>query len=161
MLARTLPLLLLACAAPALAQRQSLGVFGQWAAFRDGDRCYAIAAPADGPEPQGWRPFLSIGYWPARGRSGQLHVRLSRVKRDGSAVLARIDGQSFQLIGRGRDAWAPDGGADEAMLAALRTGLNLTIQTRAASGLLIREHYLLRGAATAIDAAAIACLPPR
>ena len=41
---RLLPLILLALASP-LAARDSLGVFGQWGAFRDPDvpRCYAIA----------------------------------------------------------------------------------------------------------------------
>jgi hypothetical protein len=158
---RLLPLLLLALAAPAAAQRQSLGVFGGWAAFRDPGRCYAIAPPVAGPRPEGWRPFFSIGHWPARGPGGQVHVRLSRAKRDGSAVLARIDGQSFQLVGRGRDAWAPDGGADEALMRAMRTGIDMVVETRAANGARFRDAYQLRGAASAIDAAALACLPPR
>jgi hypothetical protein len=148
-------------ASPAVAQRQSLGVFGGWAAFRDPGRCYAIAAPVAGPRPEGWRPFLSVGHWPARGPGGQVHVRLSRAKRDGSAVLLRIDGQSFQLVGGGRDAWAPDGRADDAILAAMRTGLNLVVETRAADGARFRDGYQLRGAATAIDAAALACRPGR
>lgn len=159
--ARSLPLLMLALAAPAAAQRQSLGVFGGWAAFRDPGRCYAIAAPVAGARPEDWRPFFSIGHWPARAQGGQIHVRLSRAKRDGSAVLARIDGQSFQLVGRGRDAWAPDGRADEALMRAMRTGINLTVETRAANGARFRDVYQLRGAASAIDAAALACLPPR
>ena len=158
---RLLPLLLVLLAAPAAAQRQSLGVFGGWAAFRDPGRCYAIAAPVAGPEPEGWRPFFSIGHWPARGPGGQIHVRLSRAKRDGSAVLVRIDGQSFQLVGRGRDAWAPDGGADEALMRAMRTGIDMVVETRAANGARFRDAYQLRGAASAIDAAAIACLPAR
>ena len=91
--------LLIALAAPAAAQRQALGVFGGWAAFRDPGRCYAIAAAVAGPRAEGWRPFFSVGNWPARGPGGQIHVRLSRAKRDGSAVLARIDGTSFQLVG--------------------------------------------------------------
>ena len=149
--------LLAALAAPAIAQRSSLGVFGGWAAFRDPGRCYAIAAPVAGPQPEGWRPFLSVGHFPARGAGGQVHVRLSRVKRDGSAVLLRIDGQSYQLVGSGRDAWAPDGRADDAILAAMRTGLSLVVETRAANGARFRDGYQLRGAATAIDAAALAC----
>jgi hypothetical protein len=156
---RRTALLLILAAAPAWAQRQSLGVFGGWGAFRDGDRCYAIAEPADAPAAEGWRPFASIGHWPGR-RGGQLHIRLSREKRGGSAVLARIDGRSFQLVGRGRDAWAPDG-ADAEIQTAMRTGLDLVVETRSTSGRLVRDHYQLRGAATAMDAAAIACAPRR
>ena len=66
-----------------------------------------------------------------------------------------------ELVGRGRDAWAPDGRADEALMRAMRTGINLTVETRAANGARFRDVYQLRGAASAIDAAALACLPPR
>ena len=148
-------------AAPARAQPQSLGAFGNWAAFRDGARCYAIARPRQAPDARGWQPFASIGIWPGRGRGGQLHVRLSRETRAGSAVLLRIDGRLFQLNGSGRDAWAPDGRADAEIQAAMRTGIDLVVETRAADGLQVRDSYRRRGAATAMDAAAIACAPRR
>jgi len=156
------PLLLLVFAAvPALAQPQSLGVFSTWGAFRDGQRCYAITQPYEAPPPQGWRPFASVGHWPGRGRTGQLHVRLSREKRPGSAVLIRIDGRSYQLAGGGRDAWAPDPRADIEIQAAMRTGIALSVETRSTDGRMVRDLYRLRGAATAMDAAAIACASRR
>jgi hypothetical protein len=154
---RTLLFLALAAAAPAAAQPQSLGVFGNWGAFRDGARCYAIAQPEEAPAAQGWPPFASVGNWPGRRGAGQLHIRLSREKRQGSAVLLRIDGRAFQLAGGGRDAWAPDARADAEIQAAMRTGLALVVETRSTQGLVVRDRYRLRGAATAIDAAAIAC----
>lgn len=154
-------LLSLSLAAPAWAQPQSLGAFGHWAAFRDGGRCYAIAQPHQAPAAQGWQPFASIGIWPGRGRGGQLHIRLSREQRAGSAVLLRIDGRLFQLTGAGRDAWAPDGRADAEIQAAMRTGVDLVVETRSTEGLQVRDFYRLRGAATAMDAAAIACAPRR
>ena len=149
--------LFLIIAAPAAAQQQSLGIFGLWGAFSGGGRCYAIAQPAGGPAAEGWQPFASVGHWPGRRISGQLHVRLSREKRAGSAVLLRIDGRSFQLRGGGRDAWAPDSRADEEILAAMRTGIEMVVETRSTRGQLVRDQYLLRGAATAMDAAALAC----
>lgn len=156
-----LPLLFLAIGSAASAQPRSLGIFGTWGAFRDGERCYAIAQPYTAPPVEGWRPFVAVGHWPGRGAQGQVHVRLSREKRQGSAVLVRIDGRSFQLSGSGRDAWAPDGRADREIRAAMRTGIDLVVETRATTGRLVRDHYRLRGAATAMDAAALACLPRR
>ncbi len=150
-------LLGLCAAAPAAAQPRSLGVFASWGAFRDGARCYAITEPYEAPAAEGQRPFASVGHWPARGGGGQLHIRLSRDKRPGSAVLIRIDGRSFQLAGGGRDAWAPDARADAEIQAAMRTGLELAVETRSTDGRPLRELYRLRGAATAMDAAAIAC----
>ena len=87
----------------------------------------------------------------------RLHFRLSREKRAGSAVLLRIDGPTFQLLGGGNNAWAPDRRADADIVAAMRTGLEMSVETRSSSGGLVRDCYKLRGAATAIDAAAIAC----
>lgn len=153
----TLFALLVALAAPATAQRQSLGIFGTWGAFRGEGSCYAITQPWQAPQPQGWRPFVSVAHWPGRGIANQLHVRLSREKREGSAVLMRIDGQVFQLAGGGRDAWAPDPRADDAIQDAMRTGIDLVVETRSTRGALVRDLYRLRGAATAMDAAAVAC----
>jgi hypothetical protein len=84
-------------------------------------------------------------------------LRLSRIKRPGSAVLLRIDGQSFQLRGGGRDAWSADARADDEIVAAMRTGIEMVVETRSTTGAAVRDHYHLRGAATAIDAAALAC----
>ena len=148
--------LLFAAAAPATAQ-QALGVFGTWAAFRGADRCYAIAEPYQEPRAGDGRAFVSVGYWPARGARGQAYFRLSRAKREGSAVLLRIDERTFQLRGGGADAWGLDSAADADIVSAMRTGIEMTVETRAASGAVVRDSYRLRGAATAIDAAAIAC----
>lgn len=155
--ARNLLLLAALSATPAAAQPQSLGIFSTWGAFRDGARCYAITQPYEAPAAQRWRPFASIGHWPARGPGGQLHIRLSREKRQGSAVLLRIDGRSHQLVGGGRDAWAPDPRADVEIQAAMRNGIELAVETRSVDGRPVRDLYRLRGAATAMDAAAIAC----
>lgn len=154
-------LLLLNLAAPAAAQRQSLGVFFQWGAFEEHGRCFAIAEPERSLRPLEWKPFASVGYWPDRGARGQLHVRLSRQKREGSAVLLKIDDRTWQLIGGGNNAWAPDRRADGEIVAAMRTGVDMTVETRSDSGARVRDYYRLRGAATAIDAAAIACARKR
>jgi hypothetical protein len=148
---------LLALAAPAAAQQQSLGVFGLWGAFEEEARCYAISEPYVEPRAGDGRAFASVGWWPGRGVRGQLHFRLSRAKRAGSAVLLRIDDRTFQLAGEGANAWAPDARADADIVAAMRTGLEMIVQSRAERGTRIRDSYRLRGAATAIDAAALAC----
>ena len=151
--------LLLALAEPVLAQRQSLGVFYQWGAFEENNprRCFAIAEPHRSPRAQGWQAFASVGFWPGAGVRAQVHFRLSRRKRPGSAVLLRVDGRTFQLYAGGVNAWAPDRRGDAEIVAAMRSGIDMTIETRSETGALVRDYYQLRGAATAIDAAAVAC----
>ena len=75
----------------------------------------------------------------------------------GPALLLRIDDRTFHLVGGGADAWAPDARADAEIVAAMRSGVQMRVETRSVRGLRVRDHYQLRGAATAIDAAAIAC----
>lgn len=156
-------LLLLTVGAPAAAETISLGVFGFWGAFKK-DRpkgCYAITAPQSGSRrqtgPASPSAFASVAYWPARNIRAQVHFRLSREKRDGSAVLLRIDDRMFQLVGGGSDAWAPGPAADALIVAAMRSGVTMTLETRSATGALVRDSYQLRGAPTAIDAAAVGC----
>src|SRR3546814_14534525 len=92
--------------------------------------------------------------------SDLLHIRLSRQKREGSAVLLKIDDRTWQLIGGGNNAWAPDRRADAEIVAAMRTGVDMTIETRSDRGARVQDPYRLRGAATALDAAAIPLAGP-
>lgn len=156
---RIVALFLALTAAPAAAQVNSLGIFSEWGAFvKSGPKnCYAITQPYRAPRAREWQAFASVGFWPRRNVRGQVHFRLSREKREGSAVLLRIDDQTFQLLAGKRDAWAPDAKGDALIVAAMRSGVEMTVQTRAPNGALVRDHYRLRGAATAIDAAAIEC----
>lgn len=163
MLAVVFPLILLTVTAPAAAERQPLGIFFRWGAYQEPapKKCFAIARPVSSPRGSGWRPFASVSFWPQHTVQSQLHLRLSRKKRQGSAVILKVDGRSFQLVGRGGDAWAPNPGADAAIVAAMRTGMNMSVQTRSEGGARVRDYYQLRGAASAIDAAAVACAPSR
>jgi hypothetical protein len=154
-----LALILLSFETAAGAELRSVGVYGQWGAFRKDDprSCYAIAEPFRAPRAIAWKPFAAVGTWPRRNIRSQIHFRLSREKREGSAVLLKIADQTFQLLAGKLDAWAADARADAQIVTAMRSGVDMTIETRAANGTLVRDTYRLQGAATAIDAAAIAC----
>ena len=157
-----LPALALA-AAPALA-RDSLGMFESWGAFRDSGvpRCYAIAM-AD--KPRGakvdYQAYADVGHWPMRGLRNQVHFRLSRRLAPGAAIRLRVDMQAFMLSGGGGDAWAADRRMDAAIVAAMRSGKTMRIRARAAGGREINDYYMLPGAASAIDAAALGCAAAR
>lgn len=143
-------------AAPAAA-RDSLGVFDDWGAFRDPDapRCYAISQPVREMEGE-WEPFASVGYWPRRGVSGQVHFRLRRAMREEGGAALVIGDRRFELVGRGPDAWAEDRAADAEIVAAMRAGRSMRVEARSARGR-FSDSYDLSGAATAIDAAALGC----
>jgi hypothetical protein len=150
-------MILLLSATPAVA-RDSLGMFDRWGAFRDPStpRCYAIARPAkrDGQVSAG---FASVGTWPRQKVRGQVHVRLSRSRADKAAVTLSVGERRFTLVAGKRDAWAADPRGDAAIIAAMRSASSMSVQTSDAQGRAFADSYALRGAATAIDAAALGC----
>ena len=154
--------LLVALVASPLAAKDSLGVFGQWGAFRDPQvpRCYAIAAAeieTRTRSPREHAPFASVGTWPKRGVRGQLHLRLSRNLAASPRIALAIGGQRFELTGGGGDAWARDRTMDAAIVAAMRSAGSMSVSATDRAGRRFTDRYDLEGAATALDAATVGC----
>ncbi|TGX52602.1 hypothetical protein E5A73_13175 [Sphingomonas gei] len=139
----------------AMPPRDVLGIFGSWGAFRDASplRCFAIAKPVGGSG----QPFASIAGWPGQGVRNQLHIRLSRVRAPNARVTLAIGERRFDLRAGDADAWAPDARTDAAVVAAIRDGRSMSVETIATNGAAFADTYALKGAATAIDAAALGC----
>lgn len=146
---------LLALAAPAQA-RDSLGVYSNWAAFRDDSpaRCYAIAKPSRSGEVG---PFASVATWPDKGLRGQFYVRLSRDTGDEGKATLTIGDTTFELVAKGRNAWAKDNTVDAGIIAAMRSVPRMSVAARGANGARFSDRYSLTGAATAMDAAVVGC----
>ncbi len=135
--------------------RESLGVFDGWGAFRDTApaRCYAIGRPVRGRAGS----FASIANWPRSGARNQFHVRLSRDRDPRAKVTLAIGERRFELIAGASDAWAPDARTDRAIVAAIRSSRSMSVESVARGGGAFADTYALKGAATAIDAAAMGC----
>lgn len=153
-------LVLLALIATPAAAREALGVFESWGAFTDPSppRCYAIAQPVRSGGGTRWRPFASIATWPGQGARNQLHIRLSRERDPRARVTLSVGERRFELISGNADAWAPDARTDAAVVAAIRSGRSMSVETLGKGGQPFADIYALRGAATAIDAAALRCV---
>lgn len=150
-------------AADILAARTSLGIFGDWGAFSDArqGRCYAIATALPDPRQRERQPFMTVGTWPRSGVHGQLYWRLSRVPAATSPISVRVGGQSHRLQARGADAWAQGAAVDAAIKAAMRSAQTLNVYYRDTRGRRFSDKYRLQGAATALDAATLACAQRR
>ncbi len=144
----------LAAATPLLA-KERLGAFQGWAAFQDPDiaRCYAIGAPED----SNGKGYLSIGFWPKKGISHQIYAQLSRPRSSNSGITLNAGGRRFRLSANGNSGVAADRQSDMAIIAAIRNASSLSIESTASDGSTIIDAYVLRGAASAIDAAALGC----
>jgi hypothetical protein len=141
---------MLIAAAPLLA-KERLGAYQSWAAFKDAEvpRCYAIGSP---DESSGTGGYVSVGFWPKRGLSHQLNVRLSSTRSSDAGITLSVGGRRFQLTADGNIGRAKDRAMDLAIIAAMRSSQSMSVQS---SG--ITDAYALRGAASAIDAAALGC----
>ena len=154
-------------AAPAAA-RDSLGVFSNWAAFRDAGvpRCYAIAQPDPSSQtttasPPEYQAYAALGTWPRRGIHSALHLRLSHRVGPTAAITLTVSGPAslkhLHLVGGGGDAWPATPQDDATIAALLRGATTLAVSARDTSGHAFTDTYPLAGAATALDAAAIGC----
>jgi hypothetical protein len=140
------------------AARDSLGIYDGWGAFRDAAplKCYAIAEPEGGGGAK-WRPFASLSWWPNDAVRGQLHIRLSRQIREGANVMLVAGGRTWRLKAGKFDAWAPSARHDAFIIAKLRSAPSFSVSSVAATGGGFADTYLLKGAASAFDAAALGC----
>ena len=143
-----------------------IAAFYDWGAFRDGDgaapdRCYAIAQPPPISDAAGRGAFAAVTSWPGRRIRAQVSVRLSRGHRDGAPVTLSIGDTAFTLATDGRTGWAKDRTQDALIVRAMRSGSSMSMATVSARGGAYADVYRLRGAASAIDAAMLACGPKR
>jgi len=138
--------------------RVPLGTYESWGAFRDPSplRCFAIAQPVEKHRDAG--PFASVANWPRDGVRNQLHIRLSRARAPNARVTLSIGERRFELQAGDSDAWAPDARTDAAIVTAMRAGRSMSVETLGANGAPFADSYALKGAATAIDAAALGCV---
>jgi hypothetical protein len=144
--------------ATAAGARDALGAFDSWGAFRDPTplHCFAIAEPVSALGGK-WRPFASVAHWPAQNIRSQLHIRLSHERRAGAAVILTVDDRKWGLVSGKYDAWAPSPAHDAYIIAKIRAGRSMSISTIGINGGAFADTYRLKGAATAIDAAALGC----
>lgn len=159
---RTAFLFLMLASTPAVAlaaPRTALGIFDGWGAFREpaNARCYAIAAPAATIGKPQIKAYASIGYWPKSRIRGQFYVRLSKERAATRELRLTIGSRRFILTGNGAHGWASDARMDAAIIAAMRSAPSMSLESSTATGGAIADTYRLRGAATAIDAAALGC----
>lgn len=151
------------CAAAAFATpaaaRESLGLYSGWGAFRDPatPRCYAIAMAEPSAREREHQPFVAVGTWPKRNVRTQIHFRLSRRSAVDRPIVLAIGDRRFALTGGGGDAWAANNADNAGIIAAMRSASSMRVSARDQRGRPFSDVWMLAGAASAMDAAAIAC----
>lgn len=141
---------------PAAAQRL-LHAGPYWAALeRPGGICEAVGRSELVASPGRVQARAAFAFSRDGRRRGELHLILSRPARRGADALLNIAGQSFLLKTSGQSAWSRGHAQEQAIIAALRRSGEMRVRAQGVGGR-ISDRYLLAGAPTAIDAAALAC----
>ena len=130
---------------------------GSWAAIDRGSQCEALSRSVKIAAKGKVQALAGFTFSADRRQWGEFHARLSRMPRANASVMLKVGDQPFLLVSRGNDAWSTGPLQDQAIIAAMRTGGWITVESRDGAGRRFTDPYNSDGAATAIDAAAARC----
>ena len=155
------PLIIFLAAAAASTSIWARGIVvfagGAWAAIDRGHQCEALSRSQKVVPKDKVQPVAGFTFTPDHNRWGEFHARLSRMPRGDATVMLKVGDQPFLLVTRGGWAWSNGPMQAEAIIAAVRGGGWMQVESRDGSGSRFSDPYLLDGAPTAIDAAAARC----
>ena len=134
--------------------RETLGVFGEWGAFKQRGACYATSTPAQPTSSKRSEPYITVSIFPLQGQTPQVMVATGTIAR---SVSVRAGGQSFRPTLRGDAAWMPDSRGDALMVQAFSAASNASVDITTARVNRITDHYSLSGFGEALKAVQAAC----
>lgn len=154
----------LGLAFPAGAQGiQRVGVFEDWSAFQfteDGKvACYMASQPkkAEGNYKKRGDVYAIVTHRPGEKRRDEVSIVAGYTYKKDSWVEVSIGDQKFRLFTQGDGAWAPDKGADKALVGAMIKGRTMVVKGTSSRGTLTTDTYSLSGFTRAYQAINEAC----
>ena len=141
---------------------QVLGDSGTWQAltYKEGgaDVCYVASLPkkSEGHAPKPGEANILVTHWPARKNYGVVSIAVGGDYKKDSHVELQIGTDKFSLFTQGNRAWANDGD-DAKIVAAFKSGRDVTVRAFPAKGARTADVYSLEGFSKAYELASKAC----
>lgn len=150
-------LVLIAGMAPAFAQSATkIGQHNAWGTYSyqsgNGKVCYVLTVPTDKQPSKldhgdifffvSQRPGSKAGYEPQFIASYNLQAN--------SKVKLTIDDKSFSMFTKGKSAWVEDANQEPALIAAMKTGSDMTISAKSSKGNPTKYTFSLKGISAAL-----------
>lgn len=143
---------------------EQLATFGEWGAYlADSGKsktCYALGQPKS-REPKAklkdTSAYIFISSRPGEGVRNEVAVNLGYPTKDGSAATAAIDGDDWELITKGTNAWVKDQSREKEFVGALRGGAKLVVKASSVKGTSTTDTYTLKGLSDALARVAQEC----
>jgi hypothetical protein len=134
-----------------------LGSFADWGAYlAQGSKdktCYALGQPKD-RQPKAklkdTSAYIFISTRPGEGVRNEVAINLGYGTKDGSAASAAIDGDEYELITKGANAWVKDQSKEKEFVGALRGGSKLVVKASSSKGTSTTDTYSLKGLSDAL-----------
>jgi invasion protein IalB len=135
----------------------AVGSFGDWnvmsahGAGKD-KTCYAIAEPKDRQPAklQRDKAYVFISTRPGEGVRNEVAVILGFPLKDGGAGSAEIDGDAYELVTKGTNAWVKNPAKEKEFVEALKNGSKLVVKAPSIKGNVTTDTYSLKGLADAL-----------
>jgi hypothetical protein len=135
----------------------AVGSYGDWNAMtahgQGKDKtCYTLAEPKDRQPAklQRDKAYVFISTRPAEGVRNEVAIILGFTAKDGGAASADIDGDNFELVTKGANAWVKNPAKEKEFVEALRSGTKLVIKAPSAKGNVTTDTYSLKGLSDAL-----------
>jgi hypothetical protein len=159
--------LLVALTAPVGAAEQTfVAQYRDWSLFTytDGDQklCFVASEPArqDGNYERRGAPAVLVTRLPSEPELDEVSVQPGYTYAQDSDVEIVVDGEArFSLFTRGEYAWTRGPADDDALIAAMRAGLQMTVRGTSTRGTYSLDTYSLLGFTAAMTAMDRACRP--
>ncbi len=137
---------------------EQLATFGDWGAYAaqagKSKTCYALGSPRDRSPKAKLKDvtaYIFISTRPAENIHNEIAINLGYATKDGSGASADIDGDSWELITKGTNAWVKDQNKEKEFVGALRGGSKLVVKASSAKGTSTTDSYSLKGLAEALN----------
>jgi len=143
---------------------EQLGSYGEWGAYAAQSgrsrTCYALGQPkerAPKAKLKDTSAYIFISTRPVENIHNEVAINLGYPTKDGSAAIADIDGESYELITKGTNAWVKDQSREREFVGAMRGGAKLIIKAASSKGTSTTDSYSLKGLSDALARAVQEC----
>lgn len=139
-----------------------VGSFGDWNVFETAGKnktCYTLARPKTRAPSNLKRDdaYVFISNRPAEHVRHEVSVIMGFGMKDGSTPAADVDGEAYDLVAKGSNAWLKNPAKEDEFVAALKKGAKLVVKAASTRGNVTTDTYSLSGVTEALANVEKAC----
>jgi len=145
------------------AKPESLGTFGDWGAFATQGKektCYALGSPKERSPKAKLKDvsgYVFISTRPAENVRNEVAINLGYATKDNSAATANIDGDDYEMVTKGTNAWVKNPAKEKEFVDSLKGGTKLVVKASSSKGTSTTDTYSLKGLSDALGKVAAEC----